>query len=742
MAILTTPEHQDGLVRLFHQFREYGKNGGTEMTQVSTESLNVLLGEKELNASVESNLNAIRQSVSKALEKGLADSDTSLEGMALGLSGRKPTKAQLDALTIISAATVSTESMKQYHKKAVNPAVTAKENVPVVMPSSNTMLGYNTDALDVSQEAFDNTNIETLRAFNLLFAFNAAVQDEAGELFFRTVTLSPDTAGLTVTVRRTMIMSEQRHALTGQPKDWKRRNLLDAITDPAILTNNTTDIYPRVIVGNPQSEKHFADAAKIAPKEILANGGTKIMSAPLRPGLDINLIGIGANDSIPGTMNQTDSLASAISVTKLYYEITTADGTSVIAMSTKGIDRSNFLKSAQGLDRGVTLDFQYNDILLTGATTDITGAPAAALTFLTTAPYENTQLRMKAHVTGHGNLQLGNIQVNSGPANLAEARDYDPVTGTFEEVTNETTLDELRDKITKVELVGYEVKASRSNLNRRQLGHLIDSLEESVSYVVPLGSPISVQTPITDTPTATDLAGPLNAQRLTNSINAVTKILEVRDTLRNVRAQINYDSPTSTVPEIEGFARLMVRPVLVDDTLNVADVITNTSSASRTRDVMAVITNKIRYAVTKAYTDSRYQPALDAINGTSGEKPTVAIITDPVTASYLAVEGDWRTVIGFDVKVAVSYDIRFRGKIAISFVRPQVKDVDYMSFGCMAYVPELMTNAVINYDGGTQNVQQVQNRTLHVCLLPILIWLEIEGLDTAATEAVDFNVRI
>lgn len=742
MAILKSPEHQDNLTRLFQAFKDYGKNGSVEMSQVSTESLDVLIGEKPFTAAAESNLEVIRKNAIKTVNEAVAGMSGSLEGIALGLNSQKMTKAQEDALVIVSAAMANAKTYKEYHQRATNPSVVSMEGVPVIMPSTNSAFGYSTDALQVSQEAFDNTNIETLRAFNLLFAFNAAVQDEAGELFFRTVTLSPDTAGLTVTVRRTMIMAEQRHALTGQPKDWKRRNLLDAITDPSILTNNTTDIYPRVIVGDPASEKHFTPAAKIAPKEILANGGVKIMSAPLRPGLDINLIGIGGNDAIPGVMNQTDSLAPAISVTKLYYEITTADGTSVVALNTKGIERSNFLKSAQGLDRSITLDFQYNDILLNGATLDITGAPAAALTFLTTAPYENTQLRMRAHVTGNGNLQYGTIQVNSGPANLAEARNVDPLTGEFEEVTDQTTLDDLSAKITKVELIGYEVKAARSNLNRRQLGHLIDSLEESVSYVVPLGSPISVQTPITDTPTATDLSGPLNAQRLTNSNNAVTKILEVRDMLRNVRSQINYDSPTSTVPEIEGFARLMVRPVLVDDTLNVADVITNISSASRTRDVMAVITNKIRYAVAKAYTDSRYQPALDAINGTSGEKPTVAIITDPVTASYLAVEGDWRTVIGFDVKVAVSFDIRFRGKIAISFVRPGVKDVDYMSFGCMAYIPELMTNAVINYDGGTQNVQQVQNRTLHVCLLPILIWLEIEGLDTAATEAVDFNVNI
>jgi len=56
---------------------------------------------------------------------------------------------------------------------------------------------------------------------------------------------------------------------------------------------------------------------------------------------------------------------------------------------------------------------------------------------------------------------------------------------------------------------------------------LIDSVEERVRYVVPLSPPISVQTPISGTATATEMAGPMNAQRIVNSINAVTKLLEV-----------------------------------------------------------------------------------------------------------------------------------------------------------------------------------------------------------------------
>lgn len=710
-----------------------------ELTQtVSLESVSFITGNGPASTQVDNELSGLQASLENIFIRELG-AGTSSDMAKLGFSGTMK-DSQREALALVGAALSSSKAASEYRAAAMTVSTESAGVLAVIEPSNNPALGYLSD--EVSLEAFDNRMLENLRGFNLMFAFSAAVQDEAAELAFRTVTLSPDNAGLEVTLRRTMIQEEHRHEVTGKFVEWRQRNLLDAVTDPSIIINKTTKIYPRVIVGDAVSERNFADKTKIAPVAALANGGAPIDTAPLRPGVKINLIAISQNDKIPGQSDQTDSLDHSLKVTKLYYEVTSTGGTSVIAFDTKGLEGNGFLKADNGRDRRVDLNFDYKDLIVNGSTLDITGVPAVALAPLTAAPYENTQVRLGALVSGDGNLQFGTIRVSSTDPEFAEGRIIDPVDGSYEEIVDETTINALKAMFTGFTLIGYEVEAARSNINRRQIGLLIDSVEERIRYVVPLSSPISVQTPITDTPTAADLAGPLNAQRLVNSINAVTKILEVRDTLKNVQAQIGYTSPTDPVPAIEGFARLMVRPMLHEDTINVANIMTSVSSSNRTADVMAAIVNKVRFAVTQLYTESRYQPALDSLNGTTGERPTVLVITDPTTASYMAVQGDWRTIVGFDVKVATSYDIRFRNKIFATFIRPSVTDVDIMSFGAMAYIPELVTNAMIPYNGSNTQVTQVQNRTLHVCFLPVMAWIEVEGLEQAASKEVEFSVDL
>lgn len=748
MANISTSNKSSGIVRVYDMFKQFTSPTNPMVGQVvSLESVKLSCGDTvDINSSEAQRGHAGLESLINTLDaeySALGLGSASNENMQLQV-GRGATQAQLTAAAIMINALSSLDAARSYFSRAMTTSVQpGLENAQVVYPTSHTAYGYSltdTPAL----EAFDNRVVNEFRALNVLLAFSSAVQDPASELFYRTVTLTPDNAGLQVTVSRTVVMNEVRHPQTGAPLDWNRRNLLDAISDPSILANNATKIYPRVIVGNVESEKYFTDKAKIAPKEILANGDIKIMSAPLRPGVKVNLIGISQNDKTNGQSDETDSLDHRITIENLYFEIKTTDGTSIIKYPTKGLSRNGFLKSNEGQSREVVLTFTLRDLVLSGATKQIDGNPATALEFLRNGALANTEVRFGSLVSGTGNLQYGYINVNANTPELEAngVRNFDPVTGHFTTVTDEKVIKDIESKFTEFTLIGYDVNANRSNMNNRQLGLLIDNETEEVRFVIPVSSPITVKTPIKDIPTATDLSAPINAQRLLNSINANTKTLEVLETLRSVVRQVNYDSPTATLPNIEGFARTVVRPYLYDSVLNVSDVVTNIASSTRTKDVMATIVNKLRFAVTKAYTESRYQPALDAITGAIGERPTVAVVTDPTTAAYLAIEGDWRTVIGFDVKVEVTYDVRFRGKIAASFVRTNVNDVDILSFGCMGYVPEITTKAAITYNQTTVDVITVQNRTLHVCMLPILIWIEVEGLEAAASDQTSFDVSL
>ena len=71
------------------------------------------------------------------------------------------------------------------------------------------------------------------------------------------------------------------------------------------------------------------------------------------------------------------------------------------------------------------------------------------------------------------------------------------------------------------------------------MGKIVTVYEELVRYVVPLGSPIVIHTPVTDVRTNVDLAAPVAAVRARNSNNAVTQLLRFRDQLKAIKPLLN-----------------------------------------------------------------------------------------------------------------------------------------------------------------------------------------------------------
>ena len=757
MSILRTSKNTNGLAALRDNLNDLLQPSASTFTGVSLESFagfDENAGGPTLGNDIESVSAQLGVQFAASFEHFATAANTAAGADASAPQipgfGAKPAAnpqydAALAAASLVALAMRDIKSANAYQKAGLSTDVSGQGASTVIEASTNPSYGYSSavDKTKVSMEAFDARNLEDLRAFSVIFAFSAAIQDEFGEAFFQTLTLSPDSTGLEVSQRRTMVQQEIRHPLTGETVDWKQRNLLDAISDPTIVINEAPRIYPQVLVGNAKSEQHFVDKAVIAPADTLGANGAKIKVAPLKAGVKVNLLGAGANERTNGQPDQTDAIDQRVTIEAVYLRIKTASGESIVRFDTHSFAQNGFNKSLEGRDRRIALDFPTRILAVNAQTVDyLTKAPATALGFLGSAPYENVTVSLGGHFTGEGNLQYGTLSVNGATIGVEGARvvrgphDYD-------KVTDETTMEDLTSQFLEVEFLGYDVKAYYANTNKRFLGLILDSVEERVRYVVPLSPPISVQTPITGTATATDMAGPMNAQRIVNSINAVTKILENVEILRNVVPTIAYGMDTDEAPAIEGFGRVMVRPAFFDEKLNIANVISSSSSATRTQDVQAAIVNKIRYGVAHIFTESRLQPAIDAMNGTAGERPELILGTDPKIASYIMVNGDPRIVgLGFETKVVVTYDVRFRGKIYGSFTRKKTGDVDILSHGVFAYIPELVTQAQIPFNGSTTNVTQVQNRNLHVIFLPVALYIEVEGLEQAASQQVGLPMTL
>jgi hypothetical protein len=676
--------------------------------------------------------------VARAHDQAVADLKQMYADAGINCKDYTDAQWQSGAIAMLAAGNPSA-----YAKAAVSTRTPSQEGFSMV----DTMAGgfdYRTESA-ISNEAFDDRELQQNLPFSVVFNIQAARQNEFGEALYPTVVVTPDQAGLDVSVSRTMVFNEVRHDLTGKPTDFQRRNLVEAVIDASILANESTRATPVYIASGPHAntDKFTTDVAA-ANKTV---GHEVIFTAPLKPGIDIGLLGLCQPASVQATgqLDNTDTLDQRLNLEKIYIKfVNAAADESVVAFETARLPRAQFQKSQEGFDREMSLNFITVDLPITSATKDVAGAVAAAtggaLNYLNAANSSDRAtwiVRLAIKVTGDANLELGNVAVNATAVtidSIARVNTPDGSITAVTEVTDPGAMAALKGAIPTISMVGYDLLAYRSNLNRRTRGLQVTTVMQNERYMIPLGSPVTCPNPVTATRTSTDMAAPITAARIRNDNNAVTKLLQYADTLNALMVSADRRIP---VPSVEGIGRHLVRPFFERTTIVVDDIVASLNSQNRAEDVSAALVNKIREVVYRAYRDSGYQPALDALTGGTGEKPTVLIATDPVIQRHLMVSGDTRTMsIGFDHQIVTSMDSRVYGKIFVTFVRKGQTGPDPLSFGCMAWMPELATNIQVTRNGATITETMVQPRSIHINTLPILMVFDVENLGDAVAARV------
>lgn len=675
--------------------------------------------------------------VSRAHDQAIADLKQMYADANISTEHYTDAQWQAGAVTMLAAGNPGA------YARAANRTVAASTEGFSLVEASGAGFDYRNDPA-VSLEAYDDRELMNNLSFSVVFNVQAARQNEFGEAFYPTVVVTPDQSGLDVSVSRTMVFNEIRHDLTGKPTDFQRRNLVEAVIDASILANESTKAIPYYVAsGTGANADKFVLNTVVAPFTV-NTGNEVILTAPLKPGIDIGLLGLCQPPSVQATgqLDNTDTLDHRIALDKLWVKFVNAGGDeSIISFDVNRLPRSQFQKSQEGFDRELNLNFITVDLPIDSQTLDISGAVASAaggaLAYLAGTPDRSTWIvRLALKVTGDANIELGNVSVNTNVVTIDSIARVDQLTGAITAVTELTDPGEmalLRAQLTPVNtpatVVGYTLQAYRSNLNRRTRGLQVTTVTQNERYAIPLGSPVTCPAPVTATRTSTDMAAPITAARIRNDNNAVTKLLAYADTLSALKVSADR---RIAVPSVEGIGRHLVRPFYERSTIVVPDIVASLASQERAEDVSAALVNKLREVVYRAYRDSGYQPALDAITGGTGEKPTVLIGTDPVIQRHLMVSGDTRTLsIGFDHQIVTSMDSRVYGKIFITFVRKGQTGPDPMSFGCMAWMPELATNIQMSRNGQVSQETMVQPRSIHINTLPILLVFDIEGLSTA-----------
>lgn len=639
------------------------------------------------------------------------EAETTVGGAEAGLN-----ENQLRAATAVAMAAADPAA----YAHAAMSTKTAQNATGVVMASEGIAghLSHYSETV-MAQEAFSEQPLRQMMGWSVTLAAAAARQDAFAEAWFPTVVLTPADAGLTLTVARSMIVNAPTHVMDGQPNNFDRVNLIDAARNPELLEDESTRCFPVVPqdASNPGRQKFIAG---VTPTTIKVEG-FDVLTAPLAFG-EVGLINISTPSHMvqQGVMELTDAIGQGARLDKLYLKL----GDEFIAFNVRNLATSGFLAAQEGESPRQVLSFETRDLSLHAGTKTIAGAISDAIPEIAA---NNLTVRFGVSVTGSLDLQTSATRVNGELIGITAILNADGEEIGLEDGVGKVVADAFA---AQAKLSGWYPFAVRTNENRRQLGKLLDVLEQRYCYGIPLVAPISVPAPIGSAKPAQNLEALISAQRRRCSNAAITTLLNHAGNLADYMAGKRRKG---SVPQLGSVGRLVVHPFYEKRVIDAAAAVQTLRDNDKALDIAALLTNTIKDLAANMLIESAYPAALEAsLTGSKAVKLLVG--TDIKIGQHLQVQGDLRTFgpMFKDPIVVTTLNKKMDGKILLTLTRESESNVpDILQFGWHAFMPELVSVVQVTRHGNTRQEATVQSRYLHICNLPIMAEIEVRNLSEA-----------
>ena len=574
-----------------------------------------------------------------------------------------------------------------------------------------------------SNEVFDEQATSELFSYNIAFNLGVSLQSEFGAAFYPTVVGSPSATGLDVTVGIPVLQSSEiTHDNKGTPTDFKYINLLRAVADPSILAPDNTELVP-IWRDNAETKKYFVDQALVPPRTIV-KGNAEIVTAPLKIGVTHNLLGISQPDAMlaRGVNDFTDTIHPSGSVRNIYIKV----GNDIIRMSLKDMMGSTYNGAWQGNQRGVTLNFDGTQLAITPVSTQFNDTAMVTL-----APLVTDKLSVRLHVGLSGNL---NLATGAGTVYSNKLEVYSIINSDGEELgKTDAKYTAIAALFTDAEVIGFDPLNYRTNLNRRQLGTLVDQITYRQQYQVPLRSPISAVRPTSDDTSneATDINTLVGTISSMIEQEAVESIFEHASNLATiVQAKLDGRDPD----DIRSIGGALVKPYYKACELDLIETVDSLTSFQRTMDIRASLINTIKVRGYEMWIKSEFQAALNYYySGASNLRPTILVAIDPIYASFLDGLTEVETVgmQRFPIKIVTTLNKRMANNMFITLMYGDAKKGEFqpLQMGFMAYFPEL-----VMVTQTFRNNRSVKELTVHPRFqifnhLPVLTHVNLSNLD-------------
>lgn len=617
------------------------------------------------------------------------------------------------------------ENPSQYNKRATTVTFGNEARLPTT-GHSDFYIQPTESALTSGLESYDNRSLTNTKVYSTIINVAAARQDAFGEAFFPTQVISPDEGIVKFEMNQAYVMTDYLHTGNGSngvPERFGAVSIIDALVNPEVLRDTCLEVVPNYSL----TDSSFTN--KVSPW--IKNGQE---TGALNFNMNIDLLAASQDTLLNPTQvyDSTDQLDFNVYLERIFLEIKDKDSnTEIVPIILGNIPGSGAVSPNGYITTGRALSFNFNTTsipmsALTRAMEDGGAVTSKTLAYLKEPSRADWQVYLDFNVTGEVNLETGNIRVNRGNVQISSVWDekkHDDGIVRPVQVTNPTLLTALNEHFVSIEMVGYEVHATRTNLNRRTRGILVLSDVISDSIVIPMGAPVSALAPVVDVPSMVDLEAPIKVVRMKNSHNALAALIEYGDALRNYSNTVSIRSPR---PLLSGIGNFIMRPYFEEAHLDLSKMVDSIRSKDRLEDVNYAIAAAVRGMVTRAWGASGFGPAWQAL-GNENEKPIINVGTNVEIGSYLSINGDNR-LLGdlFETNFVTTNNKEIGDMIIINF--SQKGEEPWFRSGTFYYMPELVSTLPKTTNGGQSVQLTVQNRNLHVCHTPIQLRIHLKGL--------------
>lgn len=633
-----------------------------------------------------------------------------LQGVIAGLEGIQLTEAQKTAAMYAGAISGDIRTFLRKSDATTAPgAVIAQGGIGRIAPAL---------------ESFDEKENKAAAVFTVAYNLAAARQDSFGEAFFPTVVVAPDQQGYHVHINLVNLINATRRKATGELDNWGRTNLVNVLRNPDLIHSDSTVIVP---VYRDSVKQFFVDAALVAPSVETVNR-EDVTTSWLAVGKKFDLIDLSQTETQlnNNAMDETDSVDTDIRLKGLLLKV----GTDVIALPTLNIPGSQFHHNVQGDNQEMVVRVQTDALNINKATKRVDGSDLEALEAVVTGDYT---VQLDIIVNGSVFRDKGTTRLSADPVAVAKVIAAD---GTVH-AANSPAVAAIVALFNDAQIIGYKLDARRTNLNRRSIGQMLETRQETQVYAVPLLSPFTVKRPVglQDTTDASDLASLVTLTHAAASGAAVNKLLEAAVELKELTAGTR---PLGDNLMVMGIARHLLTAHYEYKELNVSNLVQTRNSAELAANIQAALYNVIRDMVFRAYQKSGWKGAADMLAGGESQKPVVIIGADQTLVRYLQITGDLRLIGGGfdDVVIVDTLNEKMNGKIFIAF---GVKDATSgqphpLQFGNMAYKPEVTVVLPITRNNATTKELTVQPAFRHIVNTPVLMEIDVVGIPEAVNE--------